>query len=301
MKPDDACDRIAADQHWAISRDQALNVGMTARMIGSRLKVGSWRLELPNTYVVNNAPSSWMQRLFAAWLWAGLDSVISHRAAGALWCLDGCPSDFVEVATRRNLRSTSVLVHSAHEGPRLRRKGLPVPSVEWTVAQLASVLAADRLDQVVDDALRKNLTTLERLRRPLLRSGRAKDGAAKLHSILNERGTFEEGLESRLETEFMKFVLRSGLPIPMAQVRIVDQGRSLARVDFLYPDVGLAIEVDGYEFHSGKVPWQRDMWRGNELTTRGLRTLRFSRSDLRRRPQEVARQIVAAYELKDAL
>jgi very-short-patch-repair endonuclease len=300
MKPDDACDRIAAGQHWVISRDQALEGGMTPRMIGHRLKTETWRLELPSTYIVRAAASTWMQHLFAAWLWAGSDSVISHRAAGQLWELDGCPSGFVEVSTSRNLRSSAVLTHSAYTGPRFRRKDLPVTPVDLTVSDLASVLPASRLERVVDDALRRNLTTLERLRRPLLRSGRAKDGAPKLHRVLEERGTFDERLESRLETEFMKFVVNQALPIPMAQVRIVDQARCLARVDFMYPEKELVIEVDGYEFHSGKVPWQRDMWRGNELTVRGLRTLRFSRSDLRRRPQQVANQIVAAYQLKDA-
>jgi very-short-patch-repair endonuclease len=194
-----------------------------------------------------------------------------------------------------------VAVHVLRSGERRHREGLPVTTIEQTICDLASVLTPAQLEFAVDDVLRRKLTTLDRLRRPLLRSGRAKVGATKLKELLDERETFDSALESRLETEFMRFVLESGLPIPMAQVRIVDQARCLARVDFLYPDVGLAIEVDGYEFHSGKVRWQKDMWRGTELAVRGLRTLRFSRADIQNRPEVVAKQIVEARSINVAL
>ncbi|MDQ3218080.1 MAG: endonuclease domain-containing protein [Actinomycetota bacterium] len=47
----------------------------------------------------------------------------------------------------------------------------------------------------------------------------------------------------------------------------------MARVDFAYPELMLAIEVDGFRWHGGRIGWDRDQLRRNKLTTMSWRVL----------------------------
>jgi very-short-patch-repair endonuclease len=67
-------------------------------------------------------------------------------------------------------------------------------------------------------------------------------------------------------------------PVPQYEVRI--KGRLLARVDLAYPEIRLAIEADGYRYHSGRVAWQRDLQRRNSLTSIGWRVIHVTWNDV---------------------
>jgi very-short-patch-repair endonuclease len=69
------------------------------------------------------------------------------------------------------------------------------------------------------------------------------------------------------------------LPVPQYEVRD-DDGGLIARVDFAYPEVRLAIEVDGYAHHSSRKQWESDLARQNRLIAAGWRVLRFSSRDV---------------------
>ncbi len=60
--------RILETQHGVISRSQALAAGLTRKGIEVRLRTGSWRSQLPGTYVVAGSPRTWRQRLMEACL-----------------------------------------------------------------------------------------------------------------------------------------------------------------------------------------------------------------------------------------
>ncbi|HEX2057284.1 MAG TPA: DUF559 domain-containing protein [Actinomycetota bacterium] len=92
--------------------------------------------------------------------------------------------------------------------------------------------------------------------------------------------------------------MRSGLPRPVRQHRITDNGKLVARVDFAYPDSLVAVEVDGYRWHSGRRAWsrdltRRDLTRRNRLTSLGWRVLHVTHDDLMERPNEIVEQIDA--------
>ncbi|MGH2727306.1 MAG: DUF559 domain-containing protein, partial [Actinomycetota bacterium] len=61
-----------------------------------------------------------------------------------------------------------------------------------------------------------------------------------------------------------------------------------------YPDKLLAVEVDGYRWHSGRIRWQRDLTRRNELTRLGWRVIHVTADDLARRPNETILRLAAA-------
>jgi very-short-patch-repair endonuclease len=43
----------------------------------------------------------------------------------------------------------------------------------------------------------------------------------------------------------------------------------VGRVDLVFPDRRLIIEVDSFRFHTGRSPWERDRERRNSLTSLG--------------------------------
>src|SRR2546421_2789239 len=57
------------------------------------------------------------------------------------------------------------------------------------------------------------------------------------------------------------------------------------------PRARLAIEADGWEFHSGKAAWQHDLRRRNALTALGWRVLNVTWQALSERPEEVLEQV----------
>ena len=73
---------------------------------------------------------------------------------------------------------------------------------------------------------------------------------------------------------------RARLPTPVPQYTVRDRGRVVAVVDFAYPDQRIAIEADGYRWHSGRSSWQRDLLRRNELTRLGWRVIHVTAHDL---------------------
>lgn len=65
-------------------------------------------------------------------------------------------------------------------------------------------------------------------------------------------------------------------------------------VDFAYPEVKVAIEAEGYRWHSGRPRWEHDLARRNAITRLGRRVIHVTRNDLTTRPDEVVAEIGAA-------
>ena len=97
--------------------------------------------------------------------------------------------------------------------------------------------------------------------------------------------------QSVLEARFRRFLKRYRFPQP-AQQHVVHRNHGMrAFVDFCYPEIGLAIEVDGFKSHGNRVSWNDDLHRQNDLVISGLRVLRFTWSDLTTEETRVAEQL----------
>ena len=58
-------------------------------------------------------------------------------------------------------------------------------------------------------------------------------------------------------------------------------------VDLLFPDHGVAVEIDGYAFHHQRPVFENDRSRGAALAARGITLLRFTPRQLRNEPDRV--------------
>jgi very-short-patch-repair endonuclease len=68
----------------------------------------------------------------------------------------------------------------------------------------------------------------------------------------------------------------------------------VAIIDFAYPAQRIAIEADGYRWHSGRHRWQRDLARRNKLTELGWKVFHITWSDITDRPEATMGSITSA-------
>jgi hypothetical protein len=98
------------------------------------------------------------------------------------------------------------------------------------------------------------------------------------------------GTRSDLELDFLDFCRRHGFPEPEVNVRVGGW-----TVDFLWRAEGLAVETDHFGYHRGSVAFEDDHVRDLELRRRGYEVRRFTGTQLRENPADVAA------DLRDAL
>ena len=250
-------------------------------------------------YRVAGSPRIWEQSLMAACLHAGREAVVSHRAAAALWRLEGVDPGSVDIIAPRRVRSADI---TARRSPVSRRHitsigPIPVTDPARTLLDLGAVVTPHIAERALDDALRRGLTTLDRLRRRLrAEGGNGRRGASVLRTLISARDPASAPAESALEARVRRLIAGSRLPTPVPQYEVRDQGRLLARVDYAWPDHMVALEADGYRYHSGRAAWQRDLTRRNALTGRGWRILHVTWEDLTRRPKAVTAAIRTALD-----
>jgi hypothetical protein len=80
------------------------------------------------------------------------------------------------------------------------------------------------------------------------------------------------------EAKARELVRGSGLPQPMWNARLVDarSGRFVAVADAWFDDVGLAWEIDSYEFHLSPADFERTMQRRVAMTGVGIAVVAHS-------------------------
>jgi len=284
--------KLARKQRGAFSREQALRYH-SARTIDRRLGQKQWRALLPGVYCDSSVPDAPALMVLAALLYAGRGARASHATAGSLFAIDAqsCPDIHVTVPYPRDVAPQPGLV--PHRSRRLSgaqvttHKRIPTTSATRTIIDLADVLERPLLDAALADAIRQRLVSVDYLRRQLDElAGRA--CAPVLTALLD---AFDPAMESVLEREYADLLTAAGLPAGQPQHEIWERPLLLARVDFAYVDRLLAVEIDGYTYHSALQQFEQDRRRERALSRRGWELVRFVTSDVRERPAEVVEDI----------
>ena len=280
----------ARTQHGLVERGQALAAGLSDDMLGDWVDAGRLERLHAGVYRLAGAPPSWEQSVMAAVLAAG--GIASHRSAARLWGV--YDTDVVEVTVPRPHRcvASGVVTHRSRDLASrhvTRRYGIPVTTPMRTLVDLGAVCperqVADALERAVV-ALVCSVLAVERVLDDVARRGRR--GAGVLRRVLDDRALGRARPDGLLEARIARVLREYDLPAPVFQHRV---GRY--RVDFAYPELRLAIEVDGFEVHGTPAALQADLERQNRLVAAGWTVLRFTWRDVVRRPAWVAQQVAA--------
>ena len=272
----------AVRQQGVIARKQALSLGMSPGQIRTMLDQGRWFEIFPQVYGVSGFPATGRQRLMAACLW--VDGVASHTSAAALFGLAEDRAE-VHVMTTRFARSRNdIQVHRTDgltPADVTKVQGIPCLTPTRLLCDLGAHVDEEVLEAMLEEALRRRLTTVDRLRRRLDGfTGRGRRGSAPIARLLELRGD-APAAESLLEVKAIRLLRRHRLH-PLRQHPV---GRR--RVDLAFADVRLGIELVGGEFHDGSAARQRDAVRHNELMAKGWTILYFTYRDVVDRPDYV--------------
>ena len=221
-------------------------------------------------------------------MWAHGDHAVAHGLTAAWWhgLASEAPYD-VEVTVPRSRSGRRVVAWST-----VRRRDLPsidvtvhrrlrVTGVPLTVLEAA---AADHSRAIMDSALQRGLT-LEQLRAAHVRNAR-RHGAGFADRLLREAS---DGARSEAERLLIRLLRSAQITGWKANYPV-----SGYIVDVAFPVQKVAIEVDGWAFHSDQKTFQNDRKRQNTISLRGWTVLRFTWLDLTEHPQRVIAEIAAA-------
>ena len=226
-------------------------------------------------------------------------TISPHRAAAPLLHLVGFEPGPVEITVPRGRQRTSApgIVHRGLLLPSdvTTIKAIPVTTPARTLIDLASVASRDAVEEALDDALRRGLVSMRRLRWRLDHAGRPTTrGVATMRALLDARDPSASIPQSVFESRLLRALREAGLPEPVTQHPVRRGGRLVAVLDFAYPDALLAIEADGYEWHHGRLRWEHDRARGNALMLLGWRVIHVTWNDLTNRRDAMIASIRAA-------
>lgn len=236
---------------------------------------------------------TWQSRVLAVCL--ALDGIASHRTAAALHHVDGFPPTIIEVSVPygRSVRRKGVVIHEStdlHLFEAVMIDGIPTTPVARLAVDLGAVVPFKRYDRAIGDVIRRELVTWQVLLQQLfLHSRRGRNGVGVLRALLTERYGEEVG-ESELERAFLRELLRRGLAEPVTQHVVRDRDGFIARVDFAYPALRIAIELDGRRFHDDTV-FEADRDKRDRLVAAGWAVHEVTWRMLFDHPEKVFRRI----------
>ena len=242
--------RLAAAQFNRVSRTQLLALGLTARAIDRRIDAG--RLVAVEQGVFAVAPvldhDPW-GRWMAATLTAP-GTVLSHTSAAAAWGLLSAQGDAVETVTRTGnggpRRHGGVLVHRSTRlsGDHEVLHGIPITTVNRTLADIAARVSHRALARAVREGVRLQLTTVPGIADRLGRD-RGRRGARRLASTVSRyAGLPLERARSGAEVRALEILRDAGFALPRLNVRIARE-----EADLSWARARVIVEIDGGPFH----------------------------------------------------
>jgi very-short-patch-repair endonuclease len=273
-------DLIASRQHSLITTGQLLAAGFSSRQIAHLHQKGALDAIRPRVYRLAGGPVSWIQTVHAAVLASAAAAVVSHGTAAALWELRHADRDHcgLHLTAGRQLRLVGVTGHTGSFGRNEKTVylGVPVTSPERTLMDLAGTLSVNRLGQCLDDALRRHLVNLERLRRLVtLAASGGRRRLGPIHQLLAERVTGYQPGGSDWEQQMNDLWDRLGLESGVRQYRVRLNGRTYF-LDRAIPELKIGAEYNGHEHHHLRSDRDHDAQRAAELSAAGWHIITFT-------------------------
>lgn len=294
--------RLTRRQHGVVTLAQASAAGLSPEAVRWRVRVGRWARVAPGVFVLAGTAATWRQKTMATVLAVGPGAVASHTTAAALYGLSRCPFKGVEVTVPlgRSRRSPLGVVHGSVHLDRIdiaSIDSIPVTRPARTLVDLAGTVDKLVLEEALDDALIRRLTTLHQMRQrsqALGTSGR--QGTRMLREALAgwSDGDLAEGVA---EMRMVGRLVANGQPKPVLQYEVRrPNGNFVARLDAAYPEARVGLEMNGFRWHATPGAFARDPARLRRLAALGWLILPCTPVDLAGDGAELAGQVAGARE-----
>lgn len=258
------------------------------RTVQRRLREGDLVKIWPGIYSLGEPDTR--RRLHGLDLLCGETAVVCLGTAAAVYGFDteGVGALHVLHPQGRRLRDfDGLVVHRRDGAPLTMVNGRPVTTPSWTAIEVARGLDRPRALATLDAALRSRTCTIAEL----TVAAKAQDGRRGIVVVRALIPLARPHAESPMESEARLVMHDGGLPEPTLQHEIVDRGGRRWRVDFAWLDQRVAVEYDGFEWHSSPDHLRRDRQKRAALEEAGWRIISIVAGDVRRHPVTMVRRI----------
>lgn len=292
-------DELAQAQHGLLLTNQCLAL-FGRRGFDNRVTKGDLTREHHGLYRVAGTPVTDALALYAATLLYG--GVGSVATAGWLHNLNRLRVLRREVTVVDSfgvrelvLFNRAVTIHRTNFLPADHRTtvaGVPVTSVPRTLCDLSRRFGPTVLGEIVDDAVRRGLTTyaeVARCREEMRARGRRRTSVIDV--VLLARGAGFHPGESAPELTLRTWLEDAGLP-PEVQVEVEVAGKK-RRLDLAYPPERVAVEYQGIDEHGNGAAVIDDSQRTTELQLDGWLVVFVTKATGRREAVRMVREALA--------
>jgi very-short-patch-repair endonuclease len=257
----------------------------------------------PHVYCLRDHPVDDNLLLRAALRHAGPGAALSHTSALAVWGVVDLhrPVHLTVDQSVRRAGSPELVVHRRlrfHAQPPqcVVRQGLLVTDLARSVVDSWPLLPIGDRRPLLLDVARRRLVSVSALSDAL--AERPNVGGHR--TLAQAIDLVHDGCESELEALGVLGVFRHrSLPRSTGQYRLrLPSG--YIRLDRAWPEVKLAVELDGARHHTSPEDRRRDLARDTALAAIGWVVLRFTYADVRRDPDAVRRRVLEVHRMRAA-
>jgi hypothetical protein len=295
---DHALSELSRTKHGVFALDQLRALGLTAPAVRSRLAAG--RLHRIHHTVYSLVPKELLKRdglYMAAVLACGPGAVLSHRSAAALLELRDWGHTQIEVTVpRRSARRHDGI--KVHRSTALTDKDvtvvneIPCTTVARTLLDLAEVVTQRQLERSFDQGEILEVLDLKAIDDQLARNP-TRPGAKAVRRVLTEHYIGSTPTANENEERLLALTRAAGLPDPRVNFFIdPGDGDRPIKVDFVWPEQRVGLEVDGRETHDTQQQFEIDRERDQRLIAAGWRIIRTTWRQLKFRPDDLRRILV---------
>jgi hypothetical protein len=289
----------ATRQHGLITAGQLAALGVSGRLARKWAEAGRLYRVHRGVFAVGHLPLTPQARWLAAVLACSEGSVLSHRSNAALLGFRRDWAGGVDVTAPGRAGRSRVGIH-VHRADLLLPSevtevaGIRCTTAARTVVDLASVVRPDAVEYAIHAAQSKRLVTRAEIAAVVAHlPGRR--GTGVVRAILRLTDESEDDARSQNERRFRRILRQAGLPAPEGNfwIALEDFPAGGVEVDFAWPDLRVAVEIDSAIYHETERAFVNDPARDRALMLAGWRVIRFSDRDLIDHPGRVAAQMRA--------
>jgi very-short-patch-repair endonuclease len=268
-------EQIARVQRGRVSRTQLLAAAIKHKAIARRVATGYLIRLHRSVFAVGHLAATSLGDETAALLACRHGAVLSHHTAAQIWGIlrpgSGDRLIHITVKGERTTRLPNTTIHrTRHLHPRETRihQRLPLTSPARTLLDLAPLLTLRELERALDQALINHLTSPTQIQE-LLDSAPGRAGTTTLKALATRRTTTRT--RSEAEERFLALTRAAELPNPEVNASLHGY-----EIDFLWRDRRLAVEIDGYAYHSTRAAFEHDRLKDAHLQASGFTTMRVT-------------------------
>lgn len=288
MQAEREIERVAARQHGVFSRAQAMEAGLSVKMIETRLTSGAWLRMATSVYAIAAVPPNWERQVSAALL-SRPGAVAAGSTAAYLQSFDGIRQGrpVVMTAMTGNSRSPIARVIRSRVFDDVAQeivRGFPTTTIPETLVTLAATTSAPRIESILDSLLGANRLEIDDLLDVIDRR-RGFPGIVMLRELAAERSSqaYQPPM-SELERLLFRVLDHNRVPSVVRQMPFAFESVDMT-VDAYIPRWRLIVEADGRRWHIRVADFERDRRRDNEAVAHGYAVLRFTYRMLTREPE----------------